>query len=95
MSLDPATLAAAATALVGVLVLVLLAGRLARFSGLAPRIAPRGRDLAVDEVLSLDGRRRLAIVRCGGRRVLLLTGGPQDVVVGWLSRDPADPDIRA
>jgi flagellar protein FliO/FliZ len=32
----------------------------------------------------LDGRRRLVLVSCDGRTLLLLTGGPQDVVLGWL-----------
>ncbi len=40
--------------------------------------------LALEQVLPLDGRRRLCIVRCERRRVLLLVGGAQDVVVGWL-----------
>jgi flagellar protein FliO/FliZ len=43
---------------------------------------PRG-GLVLEQVLALDARRRLLLVRCGGRRVVLLTGGPRDVVVGW------------
>jgi flagellar protein FliO/FliZ len=40
-------------------------------------------------VLALDARRRLHLVKCGQRRVLLLTGGAQDIVVGWV--DPENP----
>ena len=73
----------AAAALAAVLALVLLAGRAARAAGLA-RGAGGSQHLAVREVLALDGRRRLHRVACGGREVLLLTGGGTDVVVGWL-----------
>ena len=45
--------------------------------------------LPVQDVLALDPRRRLHLVRCDERRVLLLTGGAQDVVVGWLDREPS------
>jgi flagellar protein FliO/FliZ len=38
----------------------------------------------LQEVLALDARRRVIILRCDGREVLLLTGGPQDVCLGWL-----------
>jgi flagellar protein FliO/FliZ len=43
-----------------------------------------GRRLAVEEALALDARRRLLLVRCDGREVLLLTGGGQEAVIGWL-----------
>jgi flagellar protein FliO/FliZ len=36
------------------------------------------------EVLALDARRRLIILRCDGREILLLTGGPQDLCLGWI-----------
>lgn len=84
MTFDFATLLPAVAALLGVVALILLAERLARLGGFAGRRTARGERLAVEEALSLDGRRRLAVVRCGVARVLLLTGGPQDVVVGWL-----------
>jgi flagellar protein FliO/FliZ len=38
----------------------------------------------VETAIMLDARRRLWLVRCDGRRVLLLTGGPADLVIGWL-----------
>lgn len=77
----------ATAALVAVLALILLAGRLARSGGLGPRRAA-GRLLVVHETAALDGRRRLHLVSCEGRRVLLLTGGATDLLVGWL--DPGD-----
>ena len=77
------SLLTAAGALAAVLLLVVLAGRLARLTRFArPRGAATGQ-LRVEEQISLDPRRRLLLVRCDGRRVLLLTG-PQDCVVGWL-----------
>ena len=36
------------------------------------------------EATALDGRRRAVILRVDGREALVLTGGPQDVFVGWL-----------
>jgi flagellar protein FliO/FliZ len=73
----------AAGALAAVVALILLAGRLARRAGLAPRAA--GGRLWLEESLSLDARRRLLLIRCDGRALLLLTGGGQDQVVGWLA----------
>ena len=72
----------ALAALAAVLALVWLASRAARWGGLAPRRAA-GRRLEVQDALALDGRRRLTLVRCDDRSVLLLTGGAQDLVVGW------------
>jgi flagellar protein FliO/FliZ len=78
------SLLTAVAALAGVLALVWLWARAARLTGLAPR--PTGtRMLALRDAIALDSRRRLLVVRCGARDVVLLTGGGQDVVVGWLS----------
>ncbi len=77
----------AAAALAAVVVLILFAGRV------APRLVPRlglgrvgasSRRMVVREATALDARRRLHLVACDGRELLLLTGGPNDVVVGWL-----------
>jgi flagellar biosynthetic protein FliP len=73
-------------ALAAVLALVLGAARLVRLGGLAPRGTP-GRLLAAEETLALDARRTLRLVRCGEARVVLLTGGASDLVVGWLPAD--------
>jgi flagellar protein FliO/FliZ len=81
------SLVSIAAALAAVLALIWLASRAARFGGMARRPAGGG-TLTVQDVLALDGRRHLHLINCGDRRVLLLTGGAQDVVVGWL--DAAD-----
>ena len=70
-------------ALVAVLVLVLLSGRVART--VLARRPQAGRRLALRETLALDPRRRLLLVACDGREALLLTGGPTDLVVGWMA----------
>jgi flagellar protein FliO/FliZ len=44
----------------------------------------QGARLRVQETLALDRARRLHIVHCDGRDLLLLTGGPGDLAVGWL-----------
>ncbi len=77
------SLLSAGTALIAVLALILLAARLARARGLG---AGRGggRALVLLETTALDSRRRLHLVACDGRRVLLLTGGGGDLLVGWL-----------
>jgi flagellar protein FliO/FliZ len=72
--------------LTGVLALILAATRIFQ-SGLW-RIQPRpGRTLAIRESIALDPRRRIHLVQCGQRQVILLTGGGQDLVIGWL-QDP-------
>lgn len=83
MFLGLSSVLTAIAALVVVLALVWAGGRAARFSGLAPR--PAGaRLLAVRDAISLDSRRRMLVVRCGTQDVVVLTGGAQDLVVGWL-----------
>jgi flagellar protein FliO/FliZ len=82
------TILSAVAALLAVLALIWIAARMARFSGMARRPAAAG-VLQVQDVLVLDARRRLHLVRCDGRRVLVLTGGTQDVVVGWLEPEEA------
>ena len=91
MVITPATLLTAVATLVAVLALIWLAGRAARLGGLARRPASGGL-LLVQDVIALDARRRLYLIECQDRRVLLLTGGGQDVVVGWLS--PQAPDVE-
>jgi flagellar protein FliO/FliZ len=89
-----ATLVSAVTAVAAlavVLGLVWLASRAARLGGLATRPTAANRRLAVQDTIALDGRRRVTLLRCDGRLVLLLTGGAQDVVVGWLPDPEAPP----
>jgi flagellar protein FliO/FliZ len=42
------------------------------------------RTLAIEQTLALDPRRRLLLIRCDGRQLLLLTGGPEDLLIGWM-----------
>lgn len=79
--MDPATALGALTALAAVLALVLLSARLLR--RFAPGAVPSSasRRLKLIEVLPLDTRRRLLLLSCDGRQILLLTGGPQDLVI--------------
>lgn len=95
---DMTSMLTAIAALGVVLALVLGAGRLARLGGLGPRgrTAAGARVLAIEETMTLDARRTLRVVRCADRRVVLLTGGSRDLVVGWLPEDgprsdPGDP----
>lgn len=79
----------ALAALAAVVGAILLGARL--LQARAPRISgPAGRPMRLEAVLALDGRRRLHLVSCEGRRLVLLTGGDGDLVVGWLP-EQADP----
>ena len=79
----------AAFALALVLAALWLAAALARRLGLAARLGARppqgkGRRMAVVESAPLDARRRAVILRLDGREALIVTGGPQDLFLGWL-----------
>ena len=79
--LDPGSVLKTLVALAAVLLPILMVARMLRSGQAAPR---PGRRLAVQEVIALDPRRRLVLVRCDGRDMLLLTGGGQDTMLGWL-----------
>ena len=49
------------------------------------RPSTQAQRLQLRDTIALDPRRRVHLVACDGRLVLLLTGGSQDIVVGWLS----------
>jgi flagellar protein FliO/FliZ len=89
MTIGANSIITAGIALIAVLALIWLAGRIARLGGMARRAGSGV--LAVQDVLVLDARRRLHLVKCEEKRVLLLTGGAQDVVVGWLDREEPAP----
>lgn len=80
-TLTLSNLLTAVAALLAVLLLIWLAGRAARAGGLAGR---PGQRLQLRAALALDGKRRLQLVACDGRELLLLTGGATELVVGWL-----------
>jgi flagellar protein FliO/FliZ len=88
MAPDVGTLLTAVGALAAVLALIVLAAWLARRGGFVPR-STTGQELLVQETIALDSRRRLHLIRWGDRHALLLTGGPQDLVVGWLNQPPS------
>ena len=90
MILDSVTLAQAAGTLAAVLLLAWGGARLLRASPLAAGAARPGRRLRLEEVLAVDPRRRVLLLSCDGREMLLLTGGAgPDVMLGWLlPRDP-------
>jgi flagellar protein FliO/FliZ len=73
-------------ALIGVLALIGITARLFQVSPWRPT-PPPGRTLVLRETIPLDPRRRLHLVQCGQRQVVLLTGAGQDIVVGWM-QDP-------
>ncbi len=76
------TVAMAGAALAAVLGMVVLAGRGARVLRLAQPAA--GRRLVLGETLPLDRTRRLQVVSCDGRELLLLIGSSSEQVVSWL-----------
>jgi flagellar protein FliO/FliZ len=80
--MDATTLTTAAAALAAVLGLVVLAARLLRSFGVVTAHSPAGsRRLGIVEVLPLDGRRRATLLRCDDQLLLLVSGGPQDLLV--------------
>ena len=84
MTLDGQGLVQAAGALGAVLLLAWGGARLLRASPLAAGALRPGRRLRVEEVLAVDPRRRLLLLSCDGRECLVLTGGGQDALLGWL-----------
>ena len=90
------SLITAVLALAAVLALIGIAAAAARRSGVAVRLGTRRGGgastsrLTLEASLALDPRRRLHLLRCADRDVLLLTGGPQDLLLGWLP-PPAPP----
>ena len=89
------TLLTTAGGLALALALVLLVARLARAFGFASaggsvRMgAGHQRRLALSETIALDARRRLHLVRCDGRDILVLTGGGQDVMLPLVAQPEA------
>ena len=70
--------------LVGILAMIGLAARLWQ-TKFMHRQATNNRTMVLRETVALDPRRRLHLVQCGERQVVLLVGGAQDIVVGWMS----------
>jgi len=79
------SLLTAIAALGAVLGLIWLAHAAARRSGRFGAPANGPARLALVQSLALDQRRRLQLVRCDGRHLLLLTGGTGDLMLGFVS----------
>ena len=78
-------------ALAAVLTLIWLAQVLYRFGSRsgwlklpAVGVTPGLPRLALVQALPIDAKRRLHLVRCDSGHVLLLTGGSQDLMLGWV-----------
>ena len=83
--MSPASVLWALGALAAVLALVWFAQRAIMAAGPSTmRIRGEAGRLAIVQALPLDQRRRLHLIRCDNRHLILLTGGGNDVVVGWL-----------
>ena len=82
-----ASLLSAAAALAFVVCLIWLAGRALRMTR-AAALPLAGKRLAVTDSLALGPRKRLLLIHCDGKELLLLTGGTQDVLLGWLPPKP-------
>ncbi|HVZ09057.1 hypothetical protein [Rhodopila sp.] len=83
MSGELLSLLTAAGALLAVLLLIAAGARLAQ-SPVLRGTANAGKTLALRESIALDPKRRLHLVQCGPRQVIVLTGGARDLVVGWI-----------
>ena len=85
--MNPANIATSLAALGLVIGLVLLGQRLARYLRLPQRLASpatASTRLELTQILTLDPSHKLLLVRCDNRHVLILTGGSQDLNLGWL-----------
>lgn len=79
------SLLSAGATLLGVIGLIILIGRLAgRWNAHLPLRGQASGRLQTEATLFLDTKRRLHLIRCDGRRFLLLTGGSADLFLGWL-----------
>jgi len=75
-------LASAVLALAAVIGLILLLRVGGQFLGRKrPRVA--NGPFALEGQFGIDSKRRLLLLRCGEARLLLLTGGPTDVMLPW------------
>lgn len=78
MLLDPVSLGIAAASLLLVIALAVGLGRALRLAGAA---RSGGGRLAVIEVVAVDPRRRLVLLRYDGREALVLTGPAGDLLL--------------
>ncbi len=82
MPISLSTILIGVAALGGVLCLILVVARGLRAAGL---VQPQtGQRLKVRETLALDRTRRLYVIVCDKRELLVLTGGASEQMLGWL-----------
>lgn len=79
-----ASILSALGVLAGIVGLVLIAGRVVSRLPLTAKFGA-GRILVLRESIVLDPRRRVHLLQCGQRQVVLLTGGSQDIIIGWMN----------
>ena len=91
MPLDPSLSLKALLALGAVVLLAFAALRALRAVSLGAAKPGGGRRrLAIQEILPLDPKRRLVLIRCDGRELLLVTGGAGEASLGWLPATGGD-----
>ncbi len=80
------TAGGALAAVLALLWLAQRAARMVRMPGSFPLASRTGAvpPLALLQVLPIDGKRRVHLLGCETGRFLILTGGPQDVMIGPL-----------
>jgi flagellar protein FliO/FliZ len=89
--LDPSLSLKALLALGAVVLLAFAALRALRAVSLGAAKPGGGRRrLAIQEILPLDPKRRLVLIRCDGRELLLVTGGAGEASLGWLPATGGD-----
>ena len=71
-------------ALAAVILMILLIRFGSRFIDVIPRRTANHGTLTLEASLSLDPKRKLRLIGCQGRQLLLLTGGHSDLFLGWL-----------
>ena len=71
------------SSLAAIIAFIVLATRLMRHRLMTVAVQPN-RTLRLCETLPIDPKRRVHVLECEGSRVLLLTGGSQDQVLGWV-----------
>ncbi len=86
MTTTTTTVLTAIVALAAVLGLIWLAQAVARRSGRFRAYAKGPARLSVVQSLAIDQRRRVQLVACDGQHFLLLTGGAQDLMLGFVPR---------
>ena len=85
MLLSPASLLTTGVALGAVLCAILLAAHFLRRTGLA---GPGAQRLRLQETLALDRTRRLYLIACDGREMLVLAGPAGDAPIEWIPAPP-------